>query len=246
MTRTLSEEGKRLIFSFEGRHKLTEDGRYAAYLCPAGVPTIYAGLTEGVQIGMVITEAEGEALFAKEIAKHEAAVNRLVTVEISQNEFDALVSLSYNIGMGGLSGSTVLKRLNKGDRGGAAEAFKMWDKATVGGKLTSLPGLISRREREAALFLKPGSAPDAPYMPHVVLETVPWSPWVGRIVAWLGGGTAITTLIQYAEAIIAGLTAASTSLADFVVWAIENPAAAAPVGIGMVLLAIPKVRERLA
>lgn len=163
----LSDDGIRLIISFEGKLRKIGDGKYVAYRCPAGVWTIFAGCTEGVKEGMICTEAEGEAMFRKELAKHEAAVNRLVTVEISQNEFDAMVSLCYNIGAGALGNSTVLKRLNKGDRSGAAQAFAMWNKA--GGKV--LPGLVSRRSREAALFLKPATAPDGPWMPQRVEPT---------------------------------------------------------------------------
>lgn len=166
----LSDEGKRLIYSFEGLHKLLPDGRYAAYLCPAGVPTIYAGCTNGVKIGMVITKGEGEAMFAREIKKFEDAVTQLVTVPINQNEEDALISFTYNIGIAGFKGSTLLKKLNKGDRKGAAAEFAKWTKATVKGKKITLAGLVSRRTREAALFQKPVVAPDEPAMPQVVSE----------------------------------------------------------------------------
>lgn len=160
----ISEEGLRLIKSFEGYHTKQPDGSCVAYLCPAKVPTIGYGCTEGVTLGMRWTAEEVEAGLRREIAKHEAHVNRLVTVEISQNEFDAMVSLCYNIGAGALGNSTVLKRLNKGDRAGAAQAFALWNKG--GGKVR--PGLVSRRFREAALFLKPPAAPDAPWMPQRV------------------------------------------------------------------------------
>lgn len=160
----LSDDGIRLIISFEGKLRKIGDGKYVAYRCPAGVWTIFAGCTEGVKEGMICTEAEGEAMFRKELAKHEAAVARLVTVEINQNEFDALTSFSYNCGVGSLAKSTILKRLNKGDRAGAAAAFGMWNKA--GGKV--LAGLTARRVREASLFLKPVAAPDAPFMPQRV------------------------------------------------------------------------------
>lgn len=163
----ISDEGLRLIKSFEGFHTAQPDGSCVAYLCPAKVPTIGYGCTEGVTLGMRWTAEEVEAGLRREIAKHEAHVNRLVTVEISQNEFDAMVSLCYNIGAGALWNSTVLKRLNKGDRSGAAQAFAMWNKA--GGKV--LPGLVSRRAREASLFLKPAAAPDGPWMPQRVEPT---------------------------------------------------------------------------
>lgn len=161
---TLSSEGKRLIYSFEGLHTRLKDGRYAAYLCPAGVPTVYCGLTKGVRIGMVITEEEGEKKFADEIKAFEDAVTQLVTVPINSNEADALISFSYNVGISAFKRSTLLKRLNKGDRTGAAQDFKLWNKG--GGRV--LPGLVSRRAREAALFLKPVAAPEEPFMPQTV------------------------------------------------------------------------------
>lgn len=160
----ISDDGLRLIKSFEGYLDKQSDGSCVAYLCPAGVPTLGWGCTEGVKIGMRWTEADAEAALRREIAKFEAGVARLVTVEINQNEFDALVSFSYNVGLGALQKSTVLKKLNVGDRAGAAAGFALWNKG--GGKV--LPGLVSRRSREAALFLKPTVAPDAPWMPQRV------------------------------------------------------------------------------
>ena len=168
-----SDYGLKKIVGYEGKLKLLPDGRYCAYRCPANVPTIYAGVTKGVYDGMVVTEAEGEAMFAAELAKCEAAVTRLVTVDLNQNEFDALVSFVYNCGEGALQRSTILKRLNKNDREGAAKAFHAWNKARVNGKLTVLRGLTSRRASEAALFLKPAEKPADPIMPQVIEETKP-------------------------------------------------------------------------
>lgn len=160
----ISDEGLRLIKSFEGYHTRLKDGSCAAYLCPARVPTIGWGCTEGVKLGMVWTEAEATAALLREIAKFENAVNTSVTVEINQNEFDAMVSLAYNIGAAGFKRSSVLRRLNKGNRAGAAQAFHLWNKG--GGRI--LAGLVSRRAREAALFLKPVEKPEEPFMPQAV------------------------------------------------------------------------------
>lgn len=160
----LSEEGLRLIKSFEGYHTRLKDGSCAAYLCPAGVATIGYGCTVGVKLGMVWTEQQAEDALAKEVSRFEDAVNRLVTVPINQNEFDALVSFAYNCGEGALAKSSILRRLNKGDRKGAAQAFHLWNKG--GGRI--LAGLVSRRAREAALFLKPVEKPEEPYMPQAV------------------------------------------------------------------------------
>lgn len=180
----LSDEGRRLIISFEGKLRKIEPGKYVAYKCPAGVWTVFAGCTEGVHEGMVVTEHEGEAMFARELEKFEAGVVRLVTVDLNQNEFDALVSLTYNIGLGAFQKSSVLRKINAGDRDGAAQAFHLWNKG--GGRV--LRGLVSRRQREAALFLKPIEQPGEPYMPQrVEASRVPPSRKV------VGVGTAVVT-----------------------------------------------------
>ncbi|MFA5952255.1 MAG: lysozyme [Hyphomicrobium sp.] len=170
----ISEEGLRLITSYEGYHRALPDGSCTAYQTKLkgglDIPTIGFGCTEGVTMGMVWTREQAEQAFRKELLKHEAAVTRLVTVDINQHEFDALVSLSYNIGTGigspnkGLANSSVIKKLNKGDRVGAARAFNLYNKA----KGHVERGLVSRRARESALFLKPAAKPEEPFMPQAV------------------------------------------------------------------------------
>lgn len=167
----LSDKGLALILSFEGKHRALGDGRYIAYRCPAGVWTIHAGVTEGVRDGMICTEAEGEAMFRRELAKFESAVTRLVTVEINQHQFDSLVSFAYNVGEGALAKSSLLKKLNAGDYDGAAQAFALYNKARNGGRdkpLVVMAGLTRRRAAETALFLRPVEAPAVPDMPQKV------------------------------------------------------------------------------
>lgn len=166
---SISDDGVALVKSFEGYLTKQADGSCVAYLCPAKVPTIGWGCTEGVELGMRWTEAEAEAALRRELAKFEAGVARLVTVDLNQNEFDALVSFSYNVGLGALQKSSVLRKLNAGDRDGAAAAFALWNKG--GGRV--LRGLVARRSREAALFMKPVAAPDAPWMPQKVEASSP-------------------------------------------------------------------------
>jgi lysozyme len=146
----ISDAGIDFITSFEGKLKKLPDDRYIAYRCPANVLTIYAGCTEGVTEGMIVTEDEGRAMFRRELAKHEAAVRRLVTVDLTQGQFDALVSFSYNVGSGALQKSTLLKHLNAGDYARAASHFADYKKA--GGKV--LKGLVRRRAAEAAMFME--------------------------------------------------------------------------------------------
>lgn len=147
-----SKTGHTLIKSFEGCHKRLPDGRIEAYLCPAGVWTIGWGTTKGIRPGMIITSAQADALFLEDLKKYEDAVNRLVKVDLTQNQFDALVSFVYNLGETAFAKSTLLKRLNAGQYAGVPEQFVRWNKARVKGKLVPLRGLTRRRAAEAALF----------------------------------------------------------------------------------------------
>lgn len=119
-----------------------------AYKCPAGVMTIGYGHTKTAKAGMVITEAEAEALLREDLAWVEDTINTKVTVPLTQNQYDAVGSLIYNIGAAAFSRSTLLKKLNKGDYVGASAEFKRWNRAA--GKV--LKGLTRRRKAEQELF----------------------------------------------------------------------------------------------
>jgi lysozyme len=99
---------------------------------------------------MVITQAQAEELLAKDVQVAVDAVNRLVTVKITQAEFDALVDFAFNVGVGALTNSTLLRGLNAGDFAGAADQFETWDR--VNGKVVA--GLLRRRLAETELFNK--------------------------------------------------------------------------------------------
>lgn len=191
----LSKRGLDLIQSFEGYHTAQPDGSCVAYLCPANVPTIGWGCTEGVRLGMRWTREESDAALMRELAQFEAAVDRLVTVEINQNEFDALVSFAYNCGAGALGRSSILKRLTADDRAGAAAGFALWNKG--GGRV--LKGLVRRRAAEAALFREPIDAATVPDMPQRVDEpaTKPSGSRKWSLIEWLKGlfgGTTVGTV----------------------------------------------------
>lgn len=124
-----------------------------AYLCPAGVPTIGWGHTYGVKMGRKISVAEAEVLLDHDFQAAQDQVERLVTVPLTENQLGALTSFVFNLGMGALSMSTLLKKLNKGDYNGAAEEFNKWVYAKVNGVSTKLNGLIARRAAERELFL---------------------------------------------------------------------------------------------
>ncbi len=148
-----SESGINLIKRFEGLE-------LEAYQDIAGIWTIGYGHTgEDVQPGMKISERDAEELLKRDLKPREQAVDSATKVPLNQNEFDALVSFVYNVGVGAYRSSTALKRLNKGDRVGAADALTWWNKATVGGVLREVLGLTRRRAAERALFLTPDQPP---------------------------------------------------------------------------------------
>lgn len=137
-----SNAGLSLIKGFEGF-------RAKAYVCPAGVLTIGYGHTgPDVKPGMTITETRGTELLAQDVSRFERAVDKFVKVPLSQNQYDALVSFTYNVGEGKLQSSTLLKKLNAKDYAGAAAQFDRWNKG--GGKV--LAGLVRRRAAERKMF----------------------------------------------------------------------------------------------
>ena len=136
-----SNEGISLIQKFEGCE-------LEAYQCSAGVWTIGYGHTKDVVEGMTITKEQAEQMLVDELHEYENYINEYVTVALSQNQFDALVSWVYNLGPANLKVSTMLKVLNKGQYEEVPAQMKRWNKA--GGKV--LEGLIRRREAEACLF----------------------------------------------------------------------------------------------
>ncbi|CZY50484.1 lysozyme [Enterobacter hormaechei] len=142
-----SEKGISLIKEFEGC-------KLNAYQDSVGVWTIGYGWTQPVdgkpiRAGMTIKQETAERLLKTGLVSYESDVSRLVKVGLTQGQFDALVSFTYNLGARSLSTSTLLRKLNAGDYAGAADEFLRWNKA--GGKI--LNGLTRRREAERALFL---------------------------------------------------------------------------------------------
>ncbi|WP_179400664.1 lysozyme [Burkholderia guangdongensis] len=122
-----------------------------SYQDSVGVWTIGYGHTAGVAAGMTITDAQAIQYLEQDLAAAGAAVSRLVTVTLSQNQYDALTDFVFNLGQGSLAESTLLKLLNMGNYTGAANQFHLW--VYAGGKV--LPGLVARRAAEAKLFETP-------------------------------------------------------------------------------------------
>ena len=137
-----SQKGIDLIKSFEGL-------RLSSYQDSIGVWTIGYGTTRGISAGMTISNDQADRMLQNDISRFEPQIDQLVKVPLNQNQWDALMSFTYNLGAGNLGSSTLLKLLNNGDYAGAAAQFPRWNRA--GGVV--LPGLTKRRAAEQAMFL---------------------------------------------------------------------------------------------
>ncbi len=138
----LSPIGEAVLIACEGR-------RLKAYKDSVGVWTIGIGYTSAagaplVTSGLTITSAKCDAIFERDVQKYVAAVRQGLKVAVSQNAFDALVSICYNIGPGAFASSTFLKRINAGDTASAYDAILMWKKPAA---------IITRRQAEAQQFV---------------------------------------------------------------------------------------------
>ena len=144
---SLSNNGMKLLEQFEGL-------RLDAYLDSASIYTIGYGTIKypdgsKVKKGDKITKAQAKEYKLHDLKEFESTVNTSVKVPLTQNQYDALVSLSYNIGSNAFKNSTLLKKLNSGDYKGAADQFLVWNKVNS----KKVQGLVNRREAERNLFL---------------------------------------------------------------------------------------------
>lgn len=153
----VSQRGIECIKHFESCLEPVGNGTFRAYPDPAHgwkVPTIGWGTIQypngqKVRQGDVITQERADELLAWEVIEKAEGVRRLVKVPLNSDQFAALVSFAYNVGLGNLGDSTLLKWLNAGSYNKAADQFLKWTRA--GGKV--LPGLVRRRKSERNLFL---------------------------------------------------------------------------------------------
>jgi len=137
----ISEEGKSLIKKFEGC-------KLESYRCSADVLTIGYGHTRGVKDGDDITQEQADQMLSEDLEEFEGYVDKYVEVDLTQNQRDALIAWTFNLGPNNLKTSTMLKELNSGNFSKVPSEIKRWNKA--GGK--TLDGLIRRREAESLLF----------------------------------------------------------------------------------------------
>jgi lysozyme len=145
---SVSNSGVDLICGFEGKLLVAYDDGVGVWSIGFGT-TIYPN---GIRVkkGDTCTLDQAKSYMAHDLKKFEQAVNGAVNIALNQNQFDALVSLAYNIGTGAFNKSTLVKKLNAGDIRGAADQFDVW--VNAGGK--RMQGLVNRRSKEKLLFLK--------------------------------------------------------------------------------------------
>lgn len=139
-----------------------EEGvKLSAYKDSVGIWTIATGNTHyedgsPVKEGDVVTKERAAELFAHLLPSYEAGVNRLVTSNINQNQFDALISFEYNEGEGALAKSTLLKEVNANpNHPHIKDDFLMWNKEKRNGALQVTAGMTNRRNKEIELYFKP-------------------------------------------------------------------------------------------
>ena len=150
----ISEKGLAMIEKFEGCLLKASNKLDGVWIIGYGQTGRYYG--KRVRRGMTTTKAEAHAwLRDHSIKTYEDAVTQAVKVPLNQNQFDALVSFTYNVGVGALKQSTALRKLNAGDYAGAADALTMWTKC----RRKVLAGLVRRRKEERTLFLTPVTQP---------------------------------------------------------------------------------------
>ncbi|MER2519724.1 MAG: lysozyme [Bdellovibrionales bacterium] len=154
VARRINAEGLAIIKEFEGLH-------LTPYLCPAKVWTIGYGHTRTVRAGMVLTREEAQDLLDEDLRLFERAAQRLVKVPLNDNQFSALVSFVFNVGIANFERSTLLKLLNRTWYEQVPAQLTRWSRA--GGEI--LGGLARRRAAEARLWNTAPSSSDAP-MPN--------------------------------------------------------------------------------
>ena len=227
---TISNKGIDLIKRFEGLHKVQEDGMISSYRCSAGRWTVGWGSTKGVRSGMRITQDEAEMRLREDLRSAEADVKQLVTVPLTQGQYDSLVSFVFNLGGPAFKSSTLLRKLNAGFADDVPEQFLRWNKARVGGKLTPLKGLTRRRAAEAAIFSADAKLPSeegGPIAPQKVTSEAPKSLTKSKTMVGAGVAGAATGLNEMAGQLQGLVTYADSLKTIFLLCAIGGIALAA-------------------
>lgn len=209
----INEEGLALIGRWEGL-------RLEAYRDLGQVWTIGFGHTATAREGMVITEAEAERLLRQDLAIFEAAVNNAVKVPLTDNQFAALVSWTYNVGEAAMRRSTLIKRLNNGEFNAVPGELAKWNR--VNGK--AIPGLANRRAAEGGLWARGAHVASGnvqPDNPHTITTSNTSKTAIG-----VGAAGVVSTLAQNSDALgalghlgpVVGVTLILTAAVLFILW----------------------------
>lgn len=210
----INQEGLALIKRWEGL-------KLEAYLDLGGIWTIGYGHTATARQGMAIDEAEAERLLRQDLAIFEAAVLDAVTVPLTENQFAALVSWTYNVGVAAMGRSSLIKRLNKGEYNAVPAELAKWNK--VRGK--AVPGLANRRAAEGGLWARGAhvaSRDVAPDSPHVSVSGTGTS----KAAVGVGAAGVLSTVAQHSDALgslgavgpVVGVTLILTAATLFILW----------------------------
>lgn len=192
MTRRVTPHCRSKIQQWEGL-------RLEAYQDGAGVWTIGYGHTGGVKPGQVCTKAQADAWLRADLAESEYAVAHLVKVDLTDNQFGALVAFVFNVGVSAFAGSTLLRKLNAGDYAAVPGELAKWNKITVKGRKVASKGLSNRRAAEAGLWasdapVASASVPASAAAPRPLLQ----SKTIGGA-ALSGAGAVGSTLVDTAQ-----------------------------------------------
>ena len=141
--RFITPQGVDLIKSFESFRSMD-------YLCPAGVHTIGYGhvIAPGEQFDLPLTQEEGEAILVRDILKAQSSVLRLISVPLTDGQYDPLVCFTFNLGGGALQRSSLRRKVNRQDDDEVPPEFMKWTRCR--GRI--LPGLVRRRRAEATIY----------------------------------------------------------------------------------------------
>ena len=164
------------------------------------------GQTKGVTIDSYITREAADDQFASEVAPYEDAVHKALKVPTTQNQFNAMVCLAWNIGIAGFLGSTVIKAHNAGNFLAASRAFGLWNKVRdTNNQLVESAGLTTRRQREAQMYLRNTVQAEAESRALVGAEVVPERPVVqseiNKAAAGAGGIASVAATLEVVKTV---------------------------------------------
>jgi len=188
MTRQISQHGLEKLKQWEGLK--TKAYKDAGDVWTIGYGHTAAAGTPAPHQGMVITASEAESILLKDLTQYEAAVENNVNVKLNDNQFAALVSFTFNVGIGAFKNSTLLKKLNQGDFDAVPVELRKWVKA--GGK--KVQGLVNRRQAEGYLWMEGAFVTSKDVVPEQKKENPILKPEVyGPVISAASGLTGFAT-----------------------------------------------------